>query len=172
MSLIPSLKKDEVNDVLKPVYKDFEKKIGKVPAWVKTMAHSPYITKEFVDFFHVIMGKERAIDKELKWKIGYIVSQKLKCKFCVDVTSKMLLKMGASKDTLEDIEKRENISEDEKKVFDLVEDITEDGHLDNPEIFDELKQIFSKREIVEIISVIGFFNYINRFNNTLAILPE
>ena len=67
MSFIPSLNKNEVNHVLKPVYEDFENKIGKVPGWVKTMAHSPYITKEFVDLFHVIMGEERAINKELKW---------------------------------------------------------------------------------------------------------
>jgi len=54
----------------------------------------------------------------------------------------------------------------------LAEDVTLDGHLDQPEIFERLKKKFSSAQIIEIISVIGLFNYINRFNNTLAILPE
>ena len=34
------------------------------------------------------------------------------------------------------------------------------------------KVSFDEAQLVEIVSVIGLFNYINRFNNTFAILPE
>jgi alkylhydroperoxidase family enzyme len=36
----------------------------------------------------------------------------------------------------------------------------------------KLKEKFSEEQIVEIVSIIGLFNYINRFNNTFCILPE
>ena len=167
MALISNLEKDQVSDIVKVVYDSFEKSSGSVPEWVKVMAHRPEILKEFVELFGVIM-KQGEIKPALKWKIALTVSQTLKCRFCVDVTEKMLQKFGASEKASQDTEK----TEEETKILDLVEDITLDGHLDKPELFQHLKEKFNEAEIVEIISVIGLFNYINRFNNTLAILPE
>ena len=40
------------------------------------------------------------------------------------------------------------------------------------EAFEKLKSIFSEAQIIEIISAIRLFNYINRFNNIIGILPE
>jgi len=167
MALISNLEKDQASDVAKAVYESFEESSGSVPEWVKVMAHCPEILKEFVELFGVIM-KQGKIESILKWKIALAVSQTLKCRFCVDVTEKMLQKFGASKEASQKTES----TEDEKKILNLVEDITLDGHLDQPELFKHLKEKFNEAEIVEIISVIGLFNYINRFNNTLAILPE
>ena len=80
----------------------------------------------------------------------------------------MLQKFGASEEASQNTKE----TEEEKKILDLVKDITIDGHLDNIELFKIMKANFNEAQIVEIISVIGLFNYINRFNNTLAILPE
>ncbi len=167
MALISNLEKDQASDIAKTVYESFEESSGSVPEWVKVMAHRQEILKEFVELFGAIM-KQGEIEPSLKWKIALTVSQTLKCRFCVDVTEKMLQKFGASEETSQKI----GPTEEEKKILDLVEDITLDGHLDKPELFKHLKEKFSEAEIVEIISVIGLFNYINRFNNTLAILPE
>ena len=60
----------------------------------------------------------------------------------------------------------------EDKYPAFVKDVTLDGHLDQPELFEKLKERFNEAQIVEIISVMGLFNYINRFNNTLGVLPE
>ncbi len=171
MANLSSLNKQQVNEVAKQVYEKFEQETGKVPEWVKVMAHRPEILKEFTELFKTIMGKGE-IEASLKWKIAYTISDMLKCPFCVDVTSKMLNKLGADEKTLENIIKGKDLSENEKRVLELVKDITADAHLDKPKIFEELKDKLSEAEIVEIISVIGLFNYINRFNNSLAILPE
>ena len=171
MAIISSLEKDEIDEIAKAVYGKFEKEAGKVPEWVKVMAHSPKILKEFTELFGVIMG-EGKIEPYLKWKIAYTISDMLKCPFCVDVTTKMLQKFGATEEIMGKIKERRDLPEEEKEILELVKDITADAHLDQPEIFERLKGKLSEAQIVEIISVIGFFNYINRFNNTLAILPE
>ena len=171
MALIPSLEKNEVAEIAKKVYEKFEKETGGVPEWVKVMAHRPEILKEFVELFDVIM-KEGEIEALFKWKIAHTVSQTLKCPFCVDVSVKMLKKLGATEEIIEKIKNVETSSFEEKETLLLVKDVTLDGHLDNPELFDKLKEEFNDAQIIEIISVIGLFNYINRFNNTLAILPE
>ena len=168
MANIPSLEKDQVEDIAKDIYEKFEKETNKVPEWVKVMAHSPKILKEFTELFKVIMGKGE-IGPYLKWKMAYTVSQTLKCPFCVDVTEKMLKKLGANEGA---VKNPDGNSEIEEKVLELVKDITDDACVSQVEVFEKLRKIFSEAQIVEIISVIGLFNYINRFNNTLGVLPE
>jgi len=168
MALIHSLEKNQVEKDVKEIYENFEKDTGKVPEWIRVMAHRPEITKEFVELFKAIMSKGE-IESFLKWKIALVVSENLRCLFCVDVTESMLKKLGADEEA---IRKIKTVSGEEKEVLELVKDVTLDGHLDRPELFGKLKEKFNEPQIVEIISVIGLFNYINRFNNTLAILPE
>ena len=171
MALIPFLRKDEVEEIAKSVYEKFEKETGKAPEWVKVMAHSPKILKEFTELFKVIMGKG-TVAPFLKWKIAYTVSEMLKCPFCVSVTTKMLEKFGATEKIIKKTTDTKALKEAEKEILELVKDVTDDAHLDQPEIFMRLREKLSEAQIIEIISVIGLFNYINRFNNTLAILPE
>ncbi len=171
MALIPSLEKNEVEEIAKEVYEKFEKETGKAPEWVKVMAHSPKILKEFTELFKVIMA-EGKIKSYLKWKIAYTVSEMLRCPFCVDVTKKMLKKFGATEKMMKKNTDIKELKDSEKEILALVKDVTDDAHLDQPEIFMKLKEKLNGTQIIEIISVIGLFNYINRFNNTLGVLPE
>ena len=170
MAIISSLEKDQIDEIAKPVYEKFEKDTGKVPEWVKVMAHNPKVVKEFTELFKVIM-REGYIEPLLRWKIAYTVSQTLRCPFCVDVTGKMLKSLGASGEVLEKLRQGKDLSEEEKGVLDLVKEVTKKATCD-PELFKRLKEKFSEKELVEIVSIIGLFNYINRFNNTFCILPE
>jgi len=171
MAIIKPLKKEEVAEIAKEIYQDFENQGKKVPEWVKVMAHRPEILKEFFELFKTIMA-EGKIEKLLKWKIAYTVSQTLKCPFCVDVTSKMLKKFGAKEEEIKNAEKLENLSKKEKEILQLVKEITQKAHVCSPELFEKMKKDFTEPEMVEIVSIIGLFNYINRFNNTFCILPE
>ena len=171
MAIIKSLEKNQVEEIAKAVYEKFEKDTGKVPEWVKVMAHNPKIVKEFTELFKVVMGRGK-IEPFLRWKIAYVVSDSLRCPFCVDVTTKMLKNLGASEEILEKIKKRKGLPEQEKEVLSLVKEITLKARVCNPELFKKLKKKFSEEELVEIVSIIGLFNYINRFNNTFCILPE
>jgi len=168
MALIPSLEKNQIEEIARTIYEKFEKETGKVPEWIKVMAHRPEILKEFTELFKIIMGAGK-IEPFLKWKIALVVSKTLKCSFCVDVTEEMLKRLGASEETMKEIE---SLSGEEKEILELVKDVTLDGHLDKPELFEKLKEKFNEAQIVEIISVMGLFNYINRFNNALGVLPE
>jgi uncharacterized peroxidase-related enzyme len=171
MAIISSLEKDKTDEIARAVYEKFEQETGNVPEWVKVMAHNSKIVKEFTELFKTIMGQGE-IDTYLKWKIGYTISQLLKCPFCVDVTEKMLKKFGASDEMVGKIKETKGLPEEEREILELVKDITADAHLDKPEIVEKLKKKFTESQIVEIVSVIGLFNYINRFNNTFVVLPQ
>ena len=171
MAIISSLEKEQIDEATKSIYEEFENKGKKVPEWVKVMAHSPKILKEFRELFTVVMV-EGKIESFLKWKIAYTVSQNLKCPFCVDVTEKMLKKLGADEETMKRIKENTDLSEEEVQVLKLVKEVTLKANVCTPELFPELRKKFSEEQIVEIVSIIGLFNYINRFNNTFCILPE
>jgi len=171
MAIISSLEKNQASQTVIQIYEEYEKEGKKTPEWIKVMAHRPEILKEFFELFKTIM-KEGKIEKLLKWKIAFIVSDALKCPFCVDVTSKMLERLGAAKEDLERAKNSDNLPEKEKEVLTLVKEVTLKANVCTPELFGSLKEKFSEAELVEVVSIIGLFNYINRFNNTFCILPE
>ena len=170
MAIIKSLEKEQVGEPAKSVYEGFEEQGKKVPEWVRVMAHNPKVVKEFSELFKVIMN-EGYIEPLLRWKIAYTVSQALKCPFCVDVTGKMLKSLGASDEILGKVKEGKGKTEKEEKVLKLVKQVTLKATC-NPELFKKLKEEFSEKELVEIVSIVGLFNYINRFNNAFCILPE
>lgn len=171
MAIIKILEKDDINDIAQKIYESYEEKTGSVPEWVKAMAHRPEILKEFTELFKSIMG-DGELEGYLKWKIAYIVSETLKCSFCVSVTEGMLKKLGADDEMMESIKQMQNLPEDEGEILALTKDVTEDGYMDNPEVMDTLKEKLNEAQLVEMVSVVGLFNYINRFNNTFGILPK
>ena len=171
MAIISSMKENQIPDLIRPIYEKFKREGKKVPEWVGVMAHRPEILKEFFELFNVVMG-EGKVEKLLKWKIAYSVSETLRCPFCVDVTSDMLKKMGASDEVISKIKEGKGLEPKERKVLELVREVTLKANVCQEELFDMMKEEFTEAEIVEIVSVIGLFNYINRFNNTFCILPE
>lgn len=163
MALIKNI--EEANsEMLKSIYNDFD---NNPPEWVKVMAHNPEILKNFLGLFNSVM-KRGEVALEFKWRIAYAVSQALKCEFCLDVTEKMLKKLGFEGD----LDDEENLSEDQKEILEIVKDITRNGYLTKIELMDKLCTNVNESDAVEIVSVIGLFNYINRFNNCFVILPE
>jgi len=168
MAIISSV--ENPDERAKEVYDKFIEDTGKVPEWVKVMAHDSKIAKEFTELFKVIM-KEGQIDPLLRWKIAHVVSDTLRCPFCVDVTTKMLESMGASEQVIENIKKGEGLDQEEKEVLALVKEVTKKATCDH-DLFEKLKEKFSEKELVEIVSIIGLFNYIKRCNKTFCVLPE
>lgn len=161
MALIKNIEEPN-NEILKEIYSSFN---NNPPEWVKVMANNPEILKNFLGLFNSIM-KQGGVDSQFKWKIAYVVSQTLKCEFCLDVTQKMLVKLGFE-GNLDD-----SLSEEQKVILEIVKDLTKNGYLTDIEAMDSFCGSVSESDAVEIISVIGLFNYINRFNNGFVILPE
>ena len=135
MAIISSLQKENTDSVARAVYEEFEKDSKKVPEWVQVMAHDSAILKNFVGLFEATM-KQGDLDPLLRWKIGYVVSEALKCELCVSVTLKMLEALGASKETIEKVEKGED---EDRDILNLVRDVTDDANLENPELMNKLK---------------------------------
>ncbi len=170
---VPILDKEDVPEEVQQMFTKWEEATGKVPEWARVMANCPVVLKEFFDLFKVVMGPG-TVPEETKWKVAHQVSALNKCEYCVDVTEEKLKSMGLSEDRMKDIlsDDIDSLSPEEKAAVIYANESTLKAPQVGDEIFEELRKYYNDAQIVEITSVIGFFNYINRFNDALRVLPQ
>jgi len=155
----------------KKVFQSFIDSKGFVPNWARVMAGRPEVLTAFAGLMKATMGPG-AVDVKLKWLVANEVSDLNKCTYCVGVTESMLKSLGADEDMLEKIKNHEDLTEAEQVALEYAKTVTEEAYKVPDNTFDKLEQHFSGEQILEITSAIGLFNYINRFNDALRVLPE
>jgi len=158
----------DVEGDAKKIFESIEKSSGSVPKWMRVMGNSQEIFVNFFRLFNSTMG-EGTIDPVLKWKISYKVSELNKCDFCVSVTKMKLKSFGLSDEEIMRIDHAED--EVEKLVLAYAEASTEHAYKIKDSIKNKLKENFTDEQIVELTATVGLFNFINRFNDALDVLP-
>lgn len=86
----------------------------------------------------------------------------------------MARRLGWSDDLLQhlaEFETRNDLTDKEKAAVRFAERMTTDSHGFDDAAFAELRRHFDEGEVVELASVIGLFNYFNRFNDVLRMEP-
>ena len=63
------------------------------------------------------------------------------------------------------------LPEPERLALRLAETVTRDSNAVSSDFFAALRAHFDEGQIIELIAVIGLFNYFNRFNNALQMEP-
>ncbi len=153
----------------KKIFQAMKKKNGKVPKWMRVMGNCEDTLTGFFSLFTSIMD-DAPTERELKWKIAYVVSELNKCHYCVSVSAKQLENMGMDKQSMKEIEKA--CQPAECVALEYAKAMTTAAYKIDDELIRQMKQYFTDQQIVEISSVVGLFNYINRFNDALRIFPE
>ena len=170
---IEPITNEEASEATQQIFQDFIDRKGGVPSWAGVMARRPEILKNFIQLFTTIMGPG-LVEQDNKWKCANAVSHLNKCQYCIGVVEGMLGKLGVSPENIKDVttDEKANLKPDEKIAVRYAEAVTKNA-VDVPlEISEELKKYYNEAQIVELTSVIGLFNYINRFNDALGVRPE
>lgn len=160
---------NEVKGQAKELFEQMKAKTGKVPKWMRVMAHCENILIGFFRLFQATMD-DTPVDKKLKWKVAYAVSEKNKCEFCVSVSKMQLNAMGMTDEDIENI--KDGLTDKERIAMKYADASACHAYNIDPALIDEMKQHFSDEQIVEITSVVGLFSFINRFNDSLGVLPD
>ena len=160
---------DDLHGEAKEIFNNFLETSGKVPKWLQVMGNCEDTMVGFYSLFKSVMDDSPA-PSALKWKVAYIVSDINKCEFCVGATQTKLSGMGISKEDLADVDKTNDAKE--ALAIEYARATTEHAYSIDPELTKRMQKTFTDEEIVEITAVIGTFNFINRFNDALRILPE
>ncbi len=150
---------EELKGEARKIYDGFLSAGKNVPKWVKVMANCEDILVGFFTMFKATMD-DAPLPAVLKWKVARRVSNINKCAFCIDVANMQLRQFTETTD------KRE------EAAFAYADAVTRKAYEIEPAIVARAKEHFNDEELVELTAVIGLFNYINRFNDALGVLPE
>ncbi|MCH6569227.1 MAG: carboxymuconolactone decarboxylase family protein [Acidobacteria bacterium] len=165
---------DAANHDIKAVYDKMEKDIGFVPNFIKTMAHSGNFLEAVANLYRTLLG-ETSLSEKLR-QLAILKTCKIqKCKYTIICYTDLAKKMGWTDEQIEamdDYPESDLFSYYEKETLQLAELVT----LEPDEIPDDywlqLDNHFTSDQVVELITLIGFFNMINRFILTLDIEPD
>ncbi len=167
--IVKCVSSDELHGDAKKIFEKFLEGGGKVPKWLQVMGNCEDTMVGFFALFKSVMDDE-PVPSALKWKVAYVVSDINKCEFCIGATETKLASMGVSEQDLKNIDKSEN--EKEALAIEYARSTTQHAYSIEPELIKRMQETFNDEEIVEITAVIGTFNFMNRFNDALRILPD
>lgn len=161
---------DEVKDSAKQLFEQVKSSTGSVPKWMRVMANNEDILVGFFTMFKAIMD-DSPVEKILKWRIALRISDINKCDYCVSVAKQQLSNFGLTTEEIQNIE-TQPLSDRDKAAMDYALASTQHAYNIDDNIMQNVKKYFTDAQIVEISSVVGLFNFINRFNDSLGVFPD
>lgn len=145
-----------------------------LPNSIPTLAYRPDILKASGALWQTIMGGG-AVDRGLKWLVGYLASMSAGCRYCSAHTATGANTSGVPAEKVEavwDYERSPLFTDAERAALRVAQGA---GHVPNAvtdEDFAALKQHFSSEEIAEIVAVIAIYGFFNRWNDTIGTTLE
>ena len=157
-----------------PFFQMAEQAMGFVPASLLTMGRNPALLQAFAGLTGTILAGGE-LDPGLRALVSYVASRAAGCAYCQAHTGHTAHRNGVSEEKLQaafEYETSPLFDERERSALRVaqyaaaVPNAVEDAH------FDALRRHFSDEEIVEIVSVIALFGFLNRWNDTMATTLE
>ena len=169
LPIVHVISNEEAQGEVKALFEKLIAKNGKVPAWMRVMANCNDILLSFFALFKATMDNS-PLNSKLKWKLAYHISELNKCEFCVSVTEMQLESMGVSSQEIAEI--KEKLVGRDAVALEYAVAVNNHAYKLDEDLLSRVKTEFSDEELVELTSVVGLFNYINRFNDALGVLPN
>ena len=163
-------KKREDFSALEDLFKGAESFMGYVPNAHLTMAEKPELLMAFSNLAMTIFQSE-GIDMQTKQLIALASSLSSGCKYCQAHTSHGAERAGTKEEKIAEIlnyAESDYYSDEERAVLDLAFASGRAPNISNAAHFNELKKYFSDDQIIDIVSVISMFGFLNRWNDTLG----
>lgn len=149
----------------------FNETLGFCPNSVLTMQKKPDLAQAFVILNKAVMDNAGSINSEFKRIIAYISSNTAGCRYCQAHTIRAAERYGGMKERLMqawDFENSSLFTRSEKIALrftiaasSIPVDVT-------PELEQSLKDSWNEVDILEIMSVIALFGYLNRWNDVMG----
>jgi len=144
--------------------------MGYVPNAQLAMAERPELLTAFSNLAMTVFQSE-GIDMQTKQLIALASSLSSGCKYCQAHTSHGAERAGTKEEKIAEIlnySESDYYSDEERAVLDLAFASGRTPNESNAAHFNELKKYFSDDQIIDIVSVISMFGFLNRWNDTLG----
>ena len=149
----------------------FNETLGFCPNSVLTMQKKPHLAQAFVNLNKAVMDNAGSISSDFKRIIAYISSNTAGCRYCQAHTIRAAERYGGEKERLEqawDFENSSLFSEAEKVALRFTIAASSVPVSTSQELEELLQHHWDETVILEIMSVIALFGYLNRWNDVMG----
>lgn len=158
----------EYKDIIEPT----TQRLGFVPNSQRIMAHKPEVLRGLVQLANAIYNPANSLlPVGLKTLISLSSSLAGGCMYCVAHTSSTSGRVGVDEKKIAAIwefETSDLFTDAERVALRFAQSASSVPNMATDADFDELRKHYGEEEIVEIVSVISLFGFLNRWNDTMA----
>jgi len=170
LSRLAPINRENLTEDVKALIDMGEQMMGFTPNDALIMARNPALTKAISALVGAVYGTG-TLAPGLKRLIGYINSTAAGCVYCQVHTAHGAHNVGIEAEKIQkawEYETSDLFSDAERAALRVALGAGKSPNEVTDAEFADLKTYFSDDEIVEIVSVIGMFGFLNRWNSTLA----
>ena len=171
MEIVKPLDENDIDSTLLEKIQFFKGPLGVIPSSVKTMSYHPKIADAFTNLNIAVMECKGSVTPEFKRLIGYISSFSSGCLYCQAHTILGAERFGSSKKRLDEVWTYSNssaFSDAEKAALDFAFAAASVPNKVTGKLVSQLKKYWNDNDIIEIMSVIALFGFLNRWNDSMG----
>ena len=175
MSLIPIVTDENATPEQANFFKHCTQMLGRVANALRVAAHSPKIAQPLLGFMIPTLREELTGNLSIRIKALAILKTSILngCDYCIGHNTQLGQAVGYSEEQItaleNDYQNSDQFTPDEKAAIAWAECLTLQTYRERPQVMEELKRHFNDSQIVEITMVSGFFNFWNRFTDSLQV---
>lgn len=175
MALISYVDDENATPEARVLFEHAEKLMGRVANAVRLAAHSPKVAQPLLGFMVAALREEISGVLDVRTKTLAILKTSMLngCDYCVGHNTALGRSLGFTDEEIEAIEgdfaSSDLFTPGEKAAMAWAGHLTERTYRQHPEAMAGLKKYFDEAQIVEITMVSGFFNFWNRFCDSLQV---
>jgi 4-carboxymuconolactone decarboxylase len=159
MARVSFVEKEQAHPFIKEVYQSQEEQNAQVLNLLKVMAHCPWIGRNFMRLGNSILRGEE-LPARLRELAILCVGKLLKAEYEFTHHIPLALQAGVNKEQIDQLAKCASakvFNKEEQAVLRYAEELTKNVSVSD-DTFEELRNLFSERSIVELTAAIGYYN--------------
>jgi alkylhydroperoxidase family enzyme len=167
MAVLTSIDPTVATGDTQQMFEALQRGIGRVPAMVRLMAHSPAILETYLHFNHAL--ERTTLSPRMRALITVAIAERNGCDYTLSLGMALGRQQGVATDDLEAA--REGRASDSKTADTLqfaTDIVGRAGHVAPAQVERLRERGFSEAEIVDIVAAVGLNVFRNYFNLVLA----
>jgi uncharacterized peroxidase-related enzyme len=161
----------ETTPGLRDQFETIGKRMGFIPNSVLIMQRRPNMVHAFMQMSAAIWDPNGRVDLKLKRLISHVASRAAGCQYCMAHTADGAARLGVEQEKIDAVWNYRTsalFTPAERAALDVAVAAGCVPNAVTDAMFAELRKHWSDDEVVEIVSVIAMFGFLNRWNDTFA----
>jgi uncharacterized peroxidase-related enzyme len=174
MNHVEPLAWEDVAD-LHPIFEPIRERMGFVPTSQLVMARRPRLLQAFLGLAKAVYDPEAETSLQLRNLVALVASKTAGCRYCTAHTANNAGRSGVDERKIAavwEFESHPDFEDSERAALRFAVAAASVPNLVDPGIMADLKTYYSDDQIVELMGVIAFFGFLNRWNDSMATALE